>query len=236
MRALTVIAAVGVALCAVIVHFPSAWAAGLFAPDEIKSRAKFTGTIWRGAIIPNADIGVGAIAYSVDAKTLLSRENYITFSSDGTPQISGKGSQRKLSQFRLTGPLQSFKPSDPRFAGFLGDIDIEMSDFTFDPFCASGSGTARTDILARNTDYLGWSGPKLSGPVTCREEGLLMAQLSGAKGGSRIEVTLQLSGNGTYRADIVTINPDAEIMPYLQSFGFRGNGQSLTLSETGNWR
>jgi len=236
MRPLSVIAAILIVLFALIAHFPAAWAAGLFAPDEVKSQARFTGTIWQGSIIPNEEIGIGPINYAVNAKRLLSGENYIEFDSPGPPLISGQGSRTQLSTFRLSGSLQSFKPSDPRLAGFLGDIEIQMRDFTFEPFCASGSGTARTDVLARNADYLRWVGPELSGPVTCREEGLLMAQLSGVQGQNRIEVTLQLSGNGTYRADIVTTNPESDIVPFLQGFGFSGTARRLTLSETGNWR
>ncbi len=236
MRGLAILAAIFIALFTLMAHFPSRWAAGLFAPDEVKSQATFTGTIWRGSILPNEGIGIKPIAYTVDPKQFLTGDAYIEFKSSGPPHISGTGSHRQLNDFRLSGSLQSFKPTDPRIAGFLGDIEIEMSTFTFEPFCASGRGTARTDILARNANYLRWSGPELSGPITCREEGLLMAQLTGLKGRNRIEVTLQLSGNGTYRADIVSTNPEAQIVPYLQSFGFSGNAQRLTLSETGNWR
>ncbi|WP_017932447.1 hypothetical protein [Robiginitomaculum antarcticum] len=65
---------------------------------------------------------------------------------------------------------------------------------------------------------------------------MLTARLSGAQGQSRIDLTLQFYGNGTYSADIVATSPDPGIAPYLQSFGFSGDASRLSLAETGNWR
>lgn len=230
-----VLAAALAGFAALAAFFPAKWAASLALPDNVRAQAKFTGTIWHGAVIPNAKFGLSPIRYAVSPKAVIGGGDYLSFQSSGALSLRGSGSHKRLQSLNISGPLQAFGPTDPRLGGLLGDVQLNVQDFIFEPFCESGTGMASTDILARNQAYLNWTGPILSGPLSC-QNGILTANLTGAQGAQRIDLTLQFSGNGTYRADIDVTSPEPDIAPYLQGFGFSGDARRLSLAETGNWR
>lgn len=103
-------------------------------------------------------------------------------------------------------------------------IDVHQAEVT-DNACISAQGTVWTDILTRMERRYRWTGPELSGPVSC-ENGQFVIALSGQNSvgenvSARLEIGLDATGN--FVADVTTTSRETIQALTLLGFEFLGN-------------
>lgn len=237
----------GLKITVVIIAGLSALAAQLPAGPVLKyalgesfpKNATVAGTVWNGQII-GVD-GFGPITYRTRPLRIFSAKPMAQMQTQ-MPGISISGSARpgKLSDLNFKGQVWTFSNVDPRLAGLRGDFEARIDSLEFDSKninagCLSASGTVTTNVLAANRAQWSWTGPDLSGPISC-EAGALTVALSGQEAGQDVNLTFSALPEGQYetRAQVKTDNPQAQNV--LSLFGFTASGQTFTLNDAGRWR
>lgn len=217
---------------ALISRFPASWAAQLAAPDV---NASYGGTIWDGHI--RGLNGLPPVAFRLSPKAALTQDPLLTFWGHGNGiSINGTASHAAIQSLSLTGQASFLTQMDSRLLGLSGDFSVTAKHIGFDASCeADTAGTLITDILANNTQRLGWTGPHLTGPLRC-EGGDLTASLSGNSPGQALEATLKVITNGTFqiRAIVNSNHPKAALV--LPLYGLEQRGERFTMTEAGKWR
>ena len=220
-------------LIALLVSLPLSWVAGLFIPDDTKALAPdltFHGTVWNGSVS-----GLPVLGTANFDTSLLQRQASIQ-SGEGRNYLSAEITPKAAKDIDLRVNFENLPLKDGRLQGLQGELVAKISELNVDgQSCVSAVGTLRSDVLQRNGGAIQWTGPELSGPITC-EDGALLAALTGRDPEQSIEATLRFAPDGLYRADISVRTSRGEADAVLPLFGFTRNGSSFLLTEQGRWR
>lgn len=222
------------AFLALLTKMPLAWVGPHILPKTAGQNPVYSGTVWNGAV--NGLDVIGTADFTITPLAMFKGQLPISFRTNSeSMQSLGKASYNRLKDYRFTGQLSQLPIRDGRLKNLIGDVNFTIRDMAFWKECKSASGQATTDFLARNVTHWRWKGPVLSGPISC-EDGDLIVKLSGVESGQTIRADLQLSFNGSYRADISvrTGQPEAGIV--LPLYGFDKIGEEFLLTEQGQWR
>ena len=225
-RRLALAGAIG-AVAGLLTQLPLAWAVGdRLAPAD--PDAKALGTVWSGHIA-HID-GLPPIATTLRGTT-------VELAADAPRmRLAALATTNSLSDVSLSLPVASLARFDPRLDGIDGELNLQLAELTLaDGQCTSASGTADTDVLAVNRSSWQWSGPRLSGPVTC-EDGSVVIAMTGRDGTGSVDATFRISPSGPYRTEITLTSPDPRASTFLPLFGFQPRGaDSYSISEAGRW-
>ena len=228
MRGLWLGGAVVGAVTGGLAALPLAWVAGdrLAALDPDMAAL---GSVWQGTLA-HID-GLPPVFTRLDGRSVLVNADAPGF------RLEARAGADALSDTSLSMPVRALARFDARLSGLAGEVGAEIAALRFEGgACAEASGTARTDLLARNAGaWGGWRGPELSGPVTC-ENGEVVVSLAGRDASQTVEARVAISPTGSYRAsvDIATREPGAQAV--LPLFGFSPTASGWRLSESGSWR
>ena len=229
MRKRWIILALLAGLAASIAVLPLSWVVSLFVPDEL-SDLKFHGTIWNGSatnipVFETANVKLSPVSLSAHIE-----------SGNGVNYLAGLVSTNHARDIDLVVDLSTLPLTDQRVKGLAGTVRLNLSEINFDAqSCLSAEGTAMTDVLQRNQARLNWTGPELSGPISC-EDGSLIANISGQDQQQTIKALMRFSPNGTYRVDLSAQTSRSEAGAILPLFGFTRSGTEYKLTEQGKWR
>lgn len=218
------------ALGVVVSQFPASWAAKITAPEL---PVKLGGTIWDG-YVPSVN-AVPPIAFKTSLAGLVTNAPVVKFSGSSNGLIlNGAAETDRITELELKGNAIFLGQIDGRLANLMGRFDLTAANLNVSGDCADVSGQVSTDILARNTALWRWTGPSLSGPITC-ENGILTSTLSGNIPGQSVEAILKVIPDGRYqlRAVINTNTPEAGLV--LPLYGFENQGERFTMNEAGRW-
>jgi hypothetical protein len=222
--ALAIFAAVG------LTQFPAKWAATLAGVDL---PVTLGGTVWNG-YAPSIN-AVPPIQFKTSPSGFFNESSLLTFTGAGNGvSINGRADYNKIEEINVTGDASFLGQIDGRLSNLSGRFDMKARELKIDGGCDGASGVISTDILARNTRLWQWTGPPLSGPITC-EQGVLTSILSGQIPGQSVEAVLKILPDGTYqiRAVINTNTPQAGVV--LPLYGFEAQGERFTMNEAGRW-
>ena len=206
---------------------PLAWVAGERL-DALDPDAAAIGTVWDGHVAHIA--GLPPIRTRVRGREVAVDADGAGLTLDGTAGPSG------ITGVNLATPVRALSRFDPRLTGLAGEVSASDVTLRFeDGQCVEGSGTARTDALARNAAAWSWRGPELSGPVTC-ESGAVVVDLSGEEAGAGVRARIAIDPAGIYTTtvDIRTVQPEAAAL--LPLFGFQQQSSGFRLQESGRWQ
>ena len=220
-------------LVALVAFFPMRWVAGFFIPDDVQVFAPdlaFHGTVWTGTVSGLPVFGTA----NFDAE-LLSRSASLQ-SGEGQNYLSAELTPNTAKNIDLRVNFEDLPLIDGRLQGLQGELIAKISELNFEgQGCVSAAGTLRTDVLQRNGGSIQWTGPELTGPITC-EDGSLLAAMTGRDAEQNIEANLRFAPDGLYRADITVRTSRGEADAVLPLFGFTRSGGSFLLTEQGRWR
>lgn len=218
------------AFAVLLSQFPASWAGKLAAPDL---PVTLGGTLWNG-YVPSIN-AVPPIAFKTSPAGLFSSAPLVTFSGSGNGlSIEGAAEPDHIRALALNGDAVFLGHIDGRLSNLMGRFNLSAKNFKFSGDCADTSGQVSTDILARNAGLWRWTGPPLSGPVTCKD-GVITSTLSGNIPGQSVEAILKIIPDGRYqiRAVINTNTPEAGLV--LPLYGFEAQGERFTMNEAGRW-
>lgn len=218
-----------------ISHLPLKWVAPYFMPEAAGTNIQYSGTIWNGHV--RGVEFVGGANFQLSPKAFLTGGLPLEFNTRSSAMaISGEASRRQLKDVVFAGTLSELPTRDGRLKELAGQVDINVSDLQLkDRQCTSAEGQVSTDFLAMNQTRWQWSGPKLTGPISC-EAGELIVNLSGQENGQAIRADLRLSKDGSYAADITVQTNQPEAGVVLPLYGFEKQGRDYKLTEQGKWR
>ena len=233
MKRLAIILAILVMAVTTVMNLPLSWAGQSFMPNIQNMRPVYSGTLWNGRVNGLPRIGSMEIEIS-PMKTLLGKSAAQFSVNAPALRVNGSANIKGVINAALDGDAFGIADIDPRFAGLQGSYALELKNLHIREKCASGSGTARTDILQRNAAFMQWSGPALSGPITC-EDGDIVIALSGDDAQQSVRANIRLDLSGQYRAVIDLISRDNRADAVLPLFGFEKTQTGFRLSEAGRW-
>ena len=230
-KGLIVVAALAFA-AGLVRHLPLDWVAGGVV-EAADPDAVAVGTVWSGAL---AHV-TGLPPIETD---LQGRE--VRLSATGATRLDGFVSADGARDVVLSLPVASLARFDGRLSGLAGDVRLQVDTLEVeDGECAAASGLAATDVLARNgARWGGWSGPQLSGPITC-EGGAVVVDMAGSQsaGGAtdaaNARFTFRLDGPYTVAFDVTSARPEAAAVLPLFGLEPQGGGR-FALSDAGSWR
>ena len=229
MRKRWIILALLAGLAASIAVLPLSWVVSPFVPDEL-SDLKFHGTIWNGSatnipVFETANVKLSPVSLSAHIA-----------SGNGVNYLAGHVSTDRAHDIDLVVDLSTLPLTDQRVRGLAGTVRMALLDIKYEgQSCLSADGSAMTDVLQRNQARLNWTGPELSGPISC-EDGSLIANISGQDQQQTIKALMRFSPNGTYRVDLSAQTSRSEAGAILPLFGFTRSGTEYKLTEQGKWR
>lgn len=218
------------ALGVLISQFPAKWAGKIAAPDL---PVAIGGTIWDGHV--PAMNALPAIGFKTSLRGLITDAPAATFDGSGNGIfITGTAETDQITALDINGEAVFLGQIDGRLSNLLGQFNLSVSKLNLYGDCKTVSGRVSTNILARNRALWRWTGPPLSGPITC-ENGVLTAALLGNIPGQSVEAILRVMPDGTYqiRAVINTNTPEAGLV--LPLYGFEAQGERYTMNEAGRW-
>lgn len=199
------------------------------------SAAAVEGTIWNGQVKGLAVNGrpVGDVRVAGQASDLLAGKLGASVELFGQGQSAkgwvGAGADGRVivRDARWTGDLSAQRGLDPRLANIGGRAILEIVAMEFDlaggaPQCVTGEGAAWTDALTSTPEEWRWTGPALSGPLTC-SDGAVSVRLDGAQDGDVIAVAGALLADMTtsVEASVETEHPRLSVMLPLLGFDVR---------------
>jgi len=220
MRRYVLLGVIWALLCAAAI-IPAQWALGLLsksAKDNI-IQGSVSGTIWQGQakVLPPKTTWPLHINYKINPLKAILRQPFSKTILNGpgfgaSGQIGVFGSQNiSIQNFNASFDLPQLPISDPRFAGLSGQANVMIDALRIKGTCRQASGQLRTNILSANADSLQWTGPVLSGPISCDDEAVLAA-LRGRDDAYNITLDIRLYPDGVYsldmRIDPITAAPE----------------------------
>lgn len=229
MRKRWFILAILAGFAASIAVLPLSWVATPFVPDEL-SELKFHGTIWNGTasnipVFETANVNLKPLSLSAQIE-----------SGNGVNYLTGLASTNHARDIALIVDLVTLPLTDQRVRGLAGTVNMTLTEIKYDrQTCLSANGSVTTDVLQRNQARLNWTGPALSGPISC-EDGSLIANISGQDQQQTIKALMRFSPDGTYRVDLSAQTSRSEAGAILPLFGFSRSGTEYKLTEQGKWR
>jgi len=210
MRRYILLGVIWALLCGMAV-MPAQWAAGVLsksAKDNIIPGSIF-GTVWQGraVVLPPKTTWPLNVNYKINPISALLRRPFSQTSLSGVGlEASGRmgifGSQNiSVRDVKASFDLPLLPISDPRFAGLSGRANLMIDTLKIKDTCRTASGQLRTNILSANADSLQWTGPVLSGPISCDDKAVLAA-LRGRDDVYNIALDIRLHPDGVYNLDM----------------------------------
>jgi len=192
----------------------------------------YSGTIWDGTM-SGTDAGVLQINSSL--KRLFTGGNpvHVQGGSAGL-NIHAEAGPSGLRALKAEGPMKALALRDPRLSFVNGSFKVDVPNAKILKRCEHAEGTVWTDFLAKNGARLRWTGPELSGPVTC-EDGKIVLNMTGKDRAADIKANIIIDLEGTYITDINAQVTDPNAGLALQFFGFSQSGSGYQLTEKGRW-
>lgn len=243
MRRFIILCLVLWALVCLVMFAPARWTLG-FVPDQARAHLvpdSVRGTIWRGqgaAFLPKTQWPI-ALSYQINPFKAVMNQPFakLVFSGDGlngSGHVGRTGGKDIKAEFELS----QLPIADRRVKNIAGNVFITLDQLKMLPECKAAQGQVRTNILASNAaSWQGWSGPILSGPISCDGDNV-RASLKGADKDIDITVDLRLSPERRYDVDMQlrpkTILPD-QLGFILSALGFEEQDDGIMrLREQGN--
>ena len=195
------------ALICLVMFAPVRWALA-FAPDEARAQLvpeSVRGTIWRGqgaAFLPKTQWPV-TLNYRINPFKAALNQPFANLAFSG-PGLSGSGDIGRTGgkDIKAEFELGQLPISDRRVKNVSGNVFITLDQLKMNPNCKEAQGQVRTNILASNaSSWQGWSGPILSGPISCDGDNVL-ARLTGGDKDIDVMVDLRLTPEGRYDVDM----------------------------------
>ena len=226
-----------IAVVAAIIMLPAAYVMKrVSANDEMIQYAAADGTIWDGEV-QNIRYGIQEIG---DAQINSSWLSLLTarLSSDirltgtglnGRAQITeGLGGGTTIKNLRVLGSTEDLVNIAPEIRDLAGEFTLDVREARLtEEDCKAAQGTVWTDILTKMERRYRWTGPELSGPVTC-ENGRFILMLGGQNSaGENVSAKLEIGmdGFGSFTADVTT--PIRETSQALTLLGFASQGGNV---------
>lgn len=204
------------------------------ASDARIQYASAQGSVWNGKVrdirygiqsVGDAEIKTSGLALLTGK---LSSDIRLTGSGlNGRGQVAaGFGGDVTIRNMRVLGSTADLINITPEVRDLAGEftIDVRQAELK-DNACTSAQGTVWTDILTRMERRYRWTGPELSGPISC-ENGQVVIALSGQNAdgenvSARLEISLDATGN--FLADVTTTSRDTIQALTLLGFEFQGD-------------
>lgn len=230
-------------ILAFVVFLPLSWVGPRVVPSQLtKADTRYQGTVWNGQINDLQD--VETVTFTLNPFKFLGSDLPVDarLSANGL-QANGKLAQSQAEDVSLRINVASLPLPDPRLRGLAGQMTAQLDtvEWSKDGQCQTVSGTVQSDILMRNRSLFSWTGPNLSGPISCDGNGGYLFAMSGKDDVQIIEANVSISALGTYKSDIQVVTRDQEATLVLPLFGFEERGQNaegieFRLIEQGSWR
>ena len=141
------------------------------------------------------------------------------------------GKALELKNLKLEGAVSTVRGMPEAVASRGGKFRLELSDIKFaGDVCQSAKGQVWTDALAK-VNHKGWTGPELSGPVTC-EGGKLVAQANGkAPSGEDVAARMDIGAHLDMSMTATVTNAQGAAVESLKSLGFVEEGSALVIRQ-----
>ena len=226
------------ALLTALYAWPLAWTPLGKLKQFYQPAPSLSGTIWKGRISGLHNIDRLDIATS--PKALLTAQPPISFSStQPAMQIVGHIGFGRLENLKANGWLSWILPADPRFSGVTGTYSLLLEHIAFktrdlEAGCQSAKGEFSTDVLQKNAALWQWSGPVLSGPISCKN-GEIISLLSGQDKTQSLSVRTVMKPDGRYQAEFNVQTQEAGAALLLPLYGFEPSPRGFRLNEQGRW-
>lgn len=150
-------------------------------------------------------------------------------------RLSGPGLSARAELARsVTGAAMALREGSVRLdvAGFPGLADrvravggsvaLSGADIAMDGGrCVRAAGRVETDVLARAQDVYGWTGPVLTGDITCENGQIVMPLAGQTPGGDRFTAEARLGGAGLQSAFARVETADPQLIQILTFTGFQ---------------
>ena len=222
------------ALVGLVSQLPLSWIGSAVPQEGLPAPLEFTGTVWQGQITGLPLTGPLSIETS-PAKLITGGTPFTLQSRAPGISLNGRAGFSQVQDLAYRADFAVLPITDGRLVNLAGNIDVRIEEAKFGQIgCESLTGTVRTDVLGRNQARLNWSGPDLSGPLSC-ENGEIVAALAGQDGRTDINAVLRVNVSGSYRLETTVTSRDPEAAVLLPLYGFQGNGNRYSLTEQGQW-
>ncbi len=210
MRRYIIIAIIWTLLC-IGAFLPARWAGALL-PASLKPQiiaGSLSGTLWDGQVklLPPKTRWPLHIHYKINPLSALFRAPYSHMQLSGSG-FSSKGKLGIFGQNHIQAKdisaefnMALLPISDPRLTELSGQSFITLDRLKIKNGCRVAEGRARTNILSVNLDNWQWSGPLLSGPISCDGD-IILAAMRGQDDNHDISFDLRLFPDGVYGIDI----------------------------------
>lgn len=220
-------------LVGTITNLPLSWIAAKFMPKENIGSLQYGGTVWDGYVLGFP--GFGPITIDTSPIKALTGKPFFSMETRSA-NLSAKGVAKPglFSNVTVQGNMEHVAAIDPRFAGLTGGFQMNMRELVFGKTCESTSGTVSTDVLTRNGQNMGWTGPNLSGPISC-EDGAFKMEFTGKDTQQSIKAVVRIIPDGTFRADVDILTNDTRAGAILPIYGFQPKDGGYSLLESGRW-
>jgi len=232
-RSVLIIGVIGV-LLGTVANLPLSWVAPKFIPKDNIGSLQYGGTVWEGHVLGFP--GFGPITIDTNPGKALTGKPFFALETRSA-NLSARGAAKPglFSNVTVQGNMAHIAAIDPRFAGLTGNFQMKLKDMVFEKTCTSALGTVSTDVLTRNGKNMGWSGPNLSGPLSC-EDGAFKMELSGKDNRQSIKAVVRIIPDGTFRADVDVLTNDMRAGAVLPIYGFQPKNGGYSLLESGRWQ
>lgn len=216
-----------------IANIPLSWVAPKFIPKKNVGELKYGGTVWDGYALGFP--GFGPITLETNFVKALTGKPFVNLETRSV-NFSAKGAAKPgfLSGISVQGNMAHVGAIDPRFAGLVGKFQMTLDEAKFDNSCESANGVVSTDVLTQNGKGLGWTGPALTGPISC-ESGAFKMELTGKDAKQSIKAVVRIIPDGTFRADVDVLTNDVRAGAVLPLYGFQPKDGGYSLLELGRW-
>lgn len=223
-------------IIAAAANFPLSWAVQMLGPSALQDDLRHGGTLWNGYLFHADMMGTGpALRVRASPLTLLTGGAFINFDMvNRDVSVNGKLGFNHAKDVVFSAPISAFAAQDPRFSALSGQIFIALDSLDFDSVCKAASGTARTTVLAANRAQFDWTGPELSGPVSC-DGGAVLMTLSGEGNADLVEARLHLYPDGGYALEGRIVTSDRRAGAVLPLYGFEKKDNGFLINERGQW-
>ena len=149
----------------------------------------------------------------------------------GEGALSFSGGDRVVSIASARAPMETLGP----FAPMTGTLLLSEVEVRLGPEgCRAARGTISTDALRKSAAALFWEGPDLSGPITCAENGAIVAQMSGLAGSARASVEMRVSPEGPFTLQTRIDGLTGPAAAALIGQGFQPDGEGYVRFDEGS--
>jgi len=228
---------------ALLMFLPLKWVGPHIVPATMTtSKIQYTGTIWKGQISGLTDLD--QVTYTLKPLNVLFANLPLTFLAvDKGLNVRGKAGRSRAKDILFKINISDLPLPDPRLRGLAGLATARIDTVVWDKSgsCEDIKGTAQSNVLTQNRSLFNWSGPVISGPISCGANGAYVFSLSGRDNTQIIEARISISAQGSYSSDITVTTQDQNASMALPLFGFEEKqatieGRQFVLIEQGRWQ